>query len=71
MNREQMTALVAKTRIRLGRLYKTVEVRLFPLHAKEREEIEYWKSRLAIEGKLSNERYLQSYTSTFDIEPSF
>jgi SAM-dependent methyltransferase len=71
MNREQMTALVAKTRIRLGRLYKTVEVRLFPLHAKKREEIEYWKSRLAIEGKLSNERYLQSYTSTFDIEPSF
>jgi SAM-dependent methyltransferase len=62
---------IKSLRIKLGRLYKTVEVRLFPLHAKEREEIEYWKSRLAIEGKLSNERYLQSYTSTFDIEPCF
>lgn len=62
---------IKSLRFRLSRLYKQVEVRLFSLHAKEREEIDYWKSRLAAEGKLSNERYLQSYTSTFDIEPSF
>ena len=56
---------------KLGRLYNLVEVCVLPLHAKEPEEITYWKSRLAAEGQLSNERYLYSYTSTFDIEPSF
>jgi ubiquinone/menaquinone biosynthesis C-methylase UbiE len=55
----------------LSRLYKLLEVRVFPLHAKEREEIGYWKSKLAAEGQLSNERYLTYYTSTFDIEPDF
>ena len=56
---------------KLGRLYNRVELRVFPLHAKEREEITYWKTKLAAEGQLSNEHYLYSYTSTFDIEPSF
>ena len=54
---------------KLGRLYNLA--RVFPLHRKERDEIAYWKFRLAAEGQLSNERYLYSYTSTFDIEPSF
>jgi ubiquinone/menaquinone biosynthesis C-methylase UbiE len=56
---------------KFSRLYKLLEVRISPLHAKEREELGYWKSRLAAEGQLSNERYLKSYTSTFDIEPDF
>ena len=56
---------------KLGHLYNLALARVFPLHHKERDEIAYWKSRLAAEGQLSNERYLYSYTSTFDIEPSF
>jgi ubiquinone/menaquinone biosynthesis C-methylase UbiE len=54
-----------------SRLYNRVEARVFPLHHKERNEIAYWRSRLAAEGQLTNERYFQSYTSTFDLEPSF
>ncbi len=55
----------------LSRLYDRVEARVFPLHHKERKEIAYWRSRLTVEGKLTNERYLQSYTATFGLEPSF
>jgi ubiquinone/menaquinone biosynthesis C-methylase UbiE len=55
----------------LGRLYNGIEARFFPIQHKERHEIAYWRSRLAVEGKLGNERYLQSYTSTFDLEPNF
>lgn len=55
----------------LSRIYNWVEARVFPLHHKERNEIAYWGSRLAAEGQLTNQRYVQSYTKTFDLEPSF
>ena len=55
----------------LSRIYNRVEARVFPLHHKERNEIAYWRSRLAAEGQLTNQRYVQSYTKTFDLEPSF
>jgi SAM-dependent methyltransferase len=54
----------------LSHLYNWIAARLFPLHHKERNEIAYWRSRLAAEGQLSNQHYLQSYTSTFELEPS-
>jgi 2-polyprenyl-3-methyl-5-hydroxy-6-metoxy-1,4-benzoquinol methylase len=54
-----------------SRLYNRVEARIFPLHHKERHEMAYWRSELAAEGRLTNEWYLQFYTSTFDLEPSF
>ena len=55
----------------LSRIYNRVEARVFPLHHKERNEIAYWRSRFAAEGQLTNQRYVQSYTKTFDLEPSF
>jgi ubiquinone/menaquinone biosynthesis C-methylase UbiE len=55
----------------LSRLYSRVEARLLPRHHKERTEIAYWQSRLSAEGQLSNNHYLYSYTSAFDLKPSF
>jgi hypothetical protein len=55
----------------LSGLYNRIEARALPLYHKERNEIAYWRSRLAAEGQLTNERYFESYTSTFDLEPSF
>jgi ubiquinone/menaquinone biosynthesis C-methylase UbiE len=53
-----------------SRLCNRVEACIFPLHHKERHEIAYWRSRLAAEGQLKNERYVRFYTSSFDLEPS-
>src|ERR1700693_1076087 len=55
----------------LSRLYSRTEARILPLHHKERDETAYWKARLVAEGRLTNEHYLQFYTATFDLEPSF
>jgi SAM-dependent methyltransferase len=55
----------------LRRLYSRVEARLLPLHHKEWSEIAYWQSRLSAEGQLANNHYLHSYTSAFDLKPSF
>jgi ubiquinone/menaquinone biosynthesis C-methylase UbiE len=55
----------------LSRLYSRAEANLFPLRHKERKEVAYWQSRLSEEGRLRNHHYLESYTSPFDLKPSF
>ena len=54
-----------------SRIYNRFEARVIPLHHKERHEIAFWRSERAAKGQLTNEWYLQFYTSTFDLEPSF
>ena len=63
--------MIRSIRHLLGRLYYRVEARLLPRHYKERTEIAYWQSRLSTEGQLSNNHYLHSYTSAFDLKPGF
>ena len=63
--------MIRSIRHLLSRLYYRVEARLLPRHYKERTEIAYWQSRLSNEGQLSNNHYLHSYTSAFDLKPSF
>ena len=55
----------------LSRLYSRLEAHLSPTRHKERNELAYWQSRLSTEGQLNNEHYLYSYTSAFDLKPSF
>jgi hypothetical protein len=52
-------------------LAEAVEEHTFPVRHKERHEMEYWKSRVAAEGRLKNGHYLELYTSHFGLEPEF
>jgi SAM-dependent methyltransferase len=45
--------------------------RLAPTHAKRRAELAYWKERQAEEGVLTNDWYVDSFTTAFGIDPSF
>lgn len=45
--------------------------RLFPTKTKEWYALDYWKSRKAIERQLSNDHYIEFYTTHFRLEPGF
>ena len=45
--------------------------RLAPTHAKRRAELAYWQERQAEEGVLTNDWYVESFTTAFGIDPSF
>lgn len=52
-------------------IIRDVLLYLFPAKWKEWNELKYWKSRIAIEGQLSNDHYIEFYTTHFGLEPSF
>lgn len=45
--------------------------RVFPVHWKEINELNYWKNRKRVEGSLSNSHYKYFYTTHFGFDDSF